>query len=32
MNIELLNKYEVTEWIKNYWIDIKLMNKKRILE
>ena len=32
MNIELLNKYEVTEWIKNYWIDKKLMNKKRILE
>ena len=32
MNIELLKKYKVTKWIKNYWINVKSLNEYRIIE
>ena len=32
MNIELLNKYKVIEWIYNYWLNkIKLTNQIRLI-
>ena len=27
MNIELLNKYKVIEWIYNYWLSTKFLNE-----
>ena len=32
MNIELLNKCKVIEWIQNYWINIKFLNEYGIIE
>ena len=32
MNIELLNKYKVIEWVWNYLTNIKLLNEYRIIE
>ena len=32
MNIELLNKYEVIEWVWNYLTNIELLNEYRIIE
>ena len=32
MNIELLHKYKVIEWVYYYWIDLKLLNEYRIIE
>ena len=30
MNIELLNKYKVFEWIQNYWIETNKLNNINI--
>ena len=30
MNIELLNKHEVFEWIWNYWIKTNKLNKVNV--
>ena len=32
MNIEILSKYKVIEWIYKYWINVWLLNKYRIIE
>ena len=32
MDIEVLNKYKVIEWIYNYWINVKLLNEHIIIE
>ena len=32
MNLEILNKYKVIEWIYNYWINVKLSNEHIIIE
>ena len=32
MNIKILNKYKVIEWIQNYWKNAKLSTEYRITE
>ena len=32
MNMEILNRYKVIEWIYNYWINVKLLSEYRIIE
>ena len=32
MNIDLLYKCQVNEWMQSHWINVKLLNKYRIVE
>ena len=32
MSIEIFNKYQIIEWIQNYWINGKLLNKYEITQ
>ena len=32
MSIEIFNKYQIIEWILNYWINGKLLNKYEIIQ